>query len=88
MAVEVRLGRPGKSRLPSQYTSGRTSRDDWASGRLCATRVASVTANLRDPASWFLLAYEESQAVAMAAVLPFRADRGAGPLVPETHSWI
>jgi len=52
----------------------------WASR---AQRVAQVGANLRDDTSWFLVAEDGTEVVAMASVLPFRADHGAGPVIPE-----
>jgi GNAT superfamily N-acetyltransferase len=54
---------------------------DWPSR---AERLTQVTANLRDPTSWFLVGHDGAEAVAMASVLPFRTDRGAGPVVPGT----
>lgn len=39
-------------------------------------------ANLRNEDSWFLVAQDGGKAVAMALVLPFRTDRGRGPVVP------
>jgi GNAT superfamily N-acetyltransferase len=45
-------------------------------------RLEHVTANLRDAASWFVVAEDGSQTVGMALVLPFRADRGLGPIMP------
>jgi GNAT superfamily N-acetyltransferase len=84
MAVEVRLGGPEDVEAAvSVYERSNLvrRRGQWPSR---ATRLAHVTANLCDAASWFLLAHEGSEAVAMALVLPFRADRGAGAVVPRT----
>jgi GNAT superfamily N-acetyltransferase len=82
MGLEVGLGGPEDVEAAvSVYERSNLARrlGIWPSR---ATRLASVTANLRDPDSWFLVAHEGGQAVAMALVLPFRGDRGAGPLVP------
>ncbi len=49
-----------------------------------APRLEHVRANLRDPAGWFLVGYDGRDGVAMASALPFRADRGAGPVIPGT----
>jgi GNAT superfamily N-acetyltransferase len=37
---------------------------------------------LRDPASWFLLALDDSTPVGMASAEPLRSKDGAGPVVP------
>lgn len=54
---------------------------DWPSR---VSRLEHVAANLRDPSSWFLVGEDETGVIAMALVLPFRADRGAGPVIPAT----
>ena len=47
-----------------------------------AAAVERVRTHLRDPAAWFLLAYEGSVLVGMAAAMPLRADDGTGPVIP------
>jgi GNAT superfamily N-acetyltransferase len=82
MAVEVRLGSVADvDAAVSIYERSNLARRDgvWPAR---AARLAQVTANLRDPSSWFILAHEGDAAVAMALVLPFRSDRGAGAAVP------
>lgn len=81
MAVEVRLG--GREEVAAAMAVYERSnlarrRGIWPAR---AARLANVRANLRDAASWFLLAHEGGEAVAMALVLPFREDRGAGAAV-------
>src|SRR5438067_809980 len=44
-------------------------------------RIERMRDRLRDPASWFLLAFDDSTPVAMAAVQPLRGQDGAGPVV-------
>jgi GNAT superfamily N-acetyltransferase len=84
MAVEVRLGGPEDVEAAvSVYERSNLARRRgiWPAR---ATRLEHVTTNLRDTASWFLLAQEGGEAIAMASVLPFRADRGAGAIVTGT----
>lgn len=52
---------------------------DWPSR---SSRIAEVTASLRDPGSWFLIGRDGGKAVAMALVQPFRSDGGAGAVIP------
>ncbi len=47
-----------------------------------ADRVERVSAHLRNPASWFLLAYEGPALVGMASAQPLRGEGGAGPAIP------
>lgn len=54
---------------------------DWPSR---SSRVAQVTASLHDDASWFLIGSDGAEAVAMAHVRAFRADGGAGHVIPGT----
>jgi GNAT superfamily N-acetyltransferase len=84
MAVEVRLGGPEDVEAAlSVYERSNLARRRgiWPSR---AQRLAEVTTNLHDQASWYLVAHEGDEAVAMALVLPFREDRGAGAVVPGT----
>jgi GNAT superfamily N-acetyltransferase len=81
MALDVRLGGPEdiEAALSVYEQSNLARRHGIWPGR--ALRLAEVTTNLHDTASWFLLGREGDEAVAMALVLPFRADRGAGVAV-------
>ena len=82
MGVEVRLGGPAdvESALSVYERSSLARRHGrWPSR---TERLEHVAANLRDSASWFLVGRDRDEDVAMALVLPFRADRGAGPVVP------
>ncbi len=47
-----------------------------------AARVEFVTAHLRDPVSWFLVADEGPAVVGMACAEPLRGEDRAGPVVP------
>ncbi len=44
-----------------------------------AVRVGQAQARLRYPASWFLVAIDESAVVGMASATPLRGDDGTGP---------
>lgn len=82
MVVYARLGGPeqvGAARAVYERSNLVRRRGDWPSR---ASRLEQVTANLRDAASWFLIGHDGSEIVAMALVLPFRTDRGVGPVVP------
>ena len=81
MTPELRLGAPEdvETAVTIYERSNLARRHQTWPGR--STRLAQVMASLRDGSSWFLLAHEGHEAVAMALVLPFRADRGAGPVV-------
>ena len=84
MSVEVRLGSLDDvdAALSVYETSNLVRRrGNWP---LRAERVEEVTANLRNPESWFLVGDAEGDTVAMALVLPFRTEGGAGPVVPGT----
>jgi len=81
MAVDVRLGDPEDVNAAlSVYERSNLARrhGTWPSR---ASRLAEVAAKLRDTLSWFLLAREGDAVVAMALVVPQRADRGAGAVV-------
>jgi GNAT superfamily N-acetyltransferase len=47
-----------------------------------AARVERVTAHLRDPASWFLVASDGPKFVAMASAEPLRGLERTGPVIP------
>lgn len=47
-----------------------------------ALRVEQVRAHLRDPGSWFLLAYDGPAVVAMACAEALREGDASGPVVP------
>jgi GNAT superfamily N-acetyltransferase len=47
-----------------------------------AARVERVTAHLRDPGSWFLLANDGPVSVGMASAEPLRGEDGTGPGIP------
>lgn len=47
-----------------------------------AARIERARANLRDHASWFLMAYEGPALVGMASAQPMRGEDGAGPVIP------
>jgi GNAT superfamily N-acetyltransferase len=44
-------------------------------------RVEQVRRHLRDPASWFLLAYDDWAFVGMASAEPLRGEDGTGPAI-------
>ena len=50
---------------------------------ISSARLEQVTARLRDPASWFLVAEDGRAAVGMACAEPVRADDGAGAAIPN-----
>jgi GNAT superfamily N-acetyltransferase len=82
--IEIRVGGPGDvDAAISVYERSNLARRGgvWPSR---AERLAHVTATLRIRASWFLVAYDGNEPVAMASVLPFRTDRGEGPMIPGT----
>lgn len=84
MPIEVRLGGPDDvAEAASVYERSNLARRRgvWPSR---AARLQQVIENLRDEASWFLIGRDGEDTVAMASVLPFRADQGMGPVVPET----
>ena len=81
MAIDVRLGGPADVEAAlSVYEQSNLARRHgvWPAR---APRLAQVTTNLHDTASWFLIGREGDEAVAMAVVLPFRADRATGAVV-------
>ena len=84
MSIDIRIGDSGdvESALSVYERSNLVRRRGVWPAR--ASRLEHVAANLRDPASWFLVAYDAGEAVAMASVLPFRRERGAEPLVAGT----
>jgi GNAT superfamily N-acetyltransferase len=49
--------------------------------RISDERMAEVRETLRAPTSWFFIAEDGAQAVAMACAMPAREDAGAGPLI-------
>jgi GNAT superfamily N-acetyltransferase len=84
MGVEVRLGGPDDvDAVLSVYERSDLVRrgGHWPSRR---SRLEHVAGNLRNASSWFLVGADGDQAVAMALVLPYRTDSGAGPIVPGT----
>ncbi len=46
------------------------------------SRIEEVTATLRDPATWFVVAGDGPTLVGMASAMPARHDLGAGPVIP------
>ena len=84
MEISVRLGKIDDADAAlSIYERSNLARrhGQWPSR---TSRLAQVSANIRDDASWFLVAHDDNEAVAMALVLPFRTERGAGRIVPKT----
>src|SRR5688572_28890100 len=82
MAISLRVGGPADvASALSVYERSNLARrrGQWPSR---APRVKQVAALLRDPASWFIVARNVDEDVAMELVSPFRADRGAGEVVP------
>lgn len=82
--IDVRLGTPDEVAIAvSVYERSNLARrhSDWPSR---SSRVAQVTASLHDDASWFLIGHDGTEAVAMAHVRAFRADSGAGHVIPGT----
>jgi GNAT superfamily N-acetyltransferase len=82
VAVLIRLGDPADvDAAVSVYQRSNLARRQgvWPNQ---AARVARVRAHLRDPASWFLVAYEGPALVGMASAEPMRGEDGAGPVVP------
>jgi hypothetical protein len=87
--VDVRLGTLGDvddAALVYECSNLARRQGRWRSR---AARVAQVTAGLHDaadhdPAAWFLVGRDGTEAVAMALVHPFRADGGSGDVVAGT----
>ena len=82
--IEVQLGTPNDVDVAvSVYERANLARRHgaWPSR---AARSAQVTASLHDPATWFLVGRDGGDAVAMAHLLPFRADGGTGEVIPGT----
>jgi GNAT superfamily N-acetyltransferase len=82
MSLRVRLGGPSDvDASVSVYERSNLARrkGDWPQR---AERVAQVVANHRSPGAWFLLGFDGTEPVAMALVVPFREDLGAGATVP------
>jgi GNAT superfamily N-acetyltransferase len=48
-----------------------------------AARTERARSHLRQPASWFLVATEETAVVAMASVEPLRGEDATGPVIPD-----
>lgn len=48
-----------------------------------SARIEEVSASLRDTATWFLVAEDGLEMVAMASVQPLRADDGMGAVIPD-----
>jgi GNAT superfamily N-acetyltransferase len=82
VSVLVRLGEAadiaGAVSVFERSEMGRR-RDAWP-GR--EVQVARVRARLRDPASWFFVAAEESALAGMAYAKPLRGGDGTGPVIP------
>lgn len=82
--IDIRLGKPDDvNAAASVYERSNLARrhGDWTNQ---SARVAEVTTNLNDSASWFLLGWEDGEAVAMALIRPFRADSGKSAVVAGT----
>jgi len=82
--IDVRLGGLNDvDEAVSVYERSNLARrgGDWPSKAL---RVAQVTTSFHAADSWFLLGRDGDEAVAMALVHPFRADAGAGSMIPGT----
>jgi GNAT superfamily N-acetyltransferase len=82
MGIDVRLG--GSNDVDAAVTVYERSNLARRHGRwpARAARVRHVAQILKAPGSWSVIAYDGAEAVGMALVLPFRADRGQGDLVP------
>lgn len=80
-SISVRLGGPADvDAATSIYVRSNLVR---RKGRpIAADRVEEVTASLRNPACWFLVASDGPNCIAMASAMPAREDAGAGPLIP------
>lgn len=82
MSLSVRLGGPSDvDASVSVYERSNLARrqGEWPQR---AERLAQVAANHRNPDAWFLLGLDHDEPVAMALVVPFRDDLGAGATVP------
>jgi GNAT superfamily N-acetyltransferase len=80
--VQIRLGGPDDVEAAvAVYERSNEERrhGDWPNR---AERIQEVTARLRDPEGWFLVASDGDTPVAMAAAVPSRANDGAGAVVP------
>ena len=81
MAIAVRLGEQGDvDGAVSVYLRSNLVRRQ---GRpIPPSRIDEVTATLRDPATWFVVAGDGPTLVGMASAKPARRDLGAGPVIP------
>jgi GNAT superfamily N-acetyltransferase len=87
--IDVRLGTGGDvDDAVSVYERSNLARrqGSWPSR---SARVAQVRANLHDAvhhdtAAWFLIGRDDTEAVAMALIQPFRADGGSGDVIART----
>lgn len=84
MKIDARLGGPEDVDVAvSVYERSNLARRRgvWPSR---SSRLEQVRRNIEDAASWFVIGRDGAEVVAMALVLPFRAERGAGPIIPRT----
>jgi RimJ/RimL family protein N-acetyltransferase len=82
MAILIRLGdAAGVDAAVSVYERSNLARHQgvWPNRSAGAERVM---AHLREPDTWFLLAYEGPALVGMASVTLLRGDGGTGPAIP------
>jgi hypothetical protein len=82
MTVGLRLGGPDDVEAAvSVYARSNLARRHgvW---RERASRIQEVSARLRDPITWFVVAEDGPEMVAMASVQPLRAADGTGPVIP------
>lgn len=82
MAIRIRLGDAADvDAAASVYERSNLARRHgvWPNR---AARVERVTAHLRDPASWFLLANDGPALVGMASAEALRGQGGTGPVIP------
>jgi GNAT superfamily N-acetyltransferase len=75
------VNRPGVDAAVSLYERSNLARRQgtWPSR---AARVGQARARLRDPASWFVVATEESAVVGMASARALRGGGGTGAVIP------
>ena len=82
MAIRIRLGDAADvDAARSVYERSNLARRKGVWPKRAA-RIERVTAHLRDPTSWFLLANDGPALVGMASAEPLRGQDGSGPVVP------
>jgi GNAT superfamily N-acetyltransferase len=82
MAIQIRMGDATDVEAAAsvfERSNLARRRGRWPHRR---ARIEGMRTQLRDPASWFLVASDDSALVGMASAEPLRSEDGAGPVVP------